>query len=82
MRTKGPPRALVLLSGLVALTLFGSTQPAEAAEPLAYVRASSQNDRAGSARLHHPLNLLDDDPESIWCEGGSGVGEGQEIRFF
>lgn len=53
-----------------------------AAEPLAYVRASSQNGRSKSARDHHPLNLLDDDQATVWCEGADGVGESEEIRFY
>lgn len=71
----------LVLSGVAALLLF-APQRANAAEPLAYVRASSQNNRAKSVRRHHPLNLLDDDPDTIWCEGGDGVGEGEEVRFF
>lgn len=70
------------LSGLTAALVCFPVCGAEAAEPLAYVRASSQNARTQSAKLHHPLNLLDDDPETIWCEGVEGVGEGQEVRFF
>lgn len=62
----------------LTLTVIGA-DIAQAAEPLAYVRSSSQH---GKARVHHALNLLDDDPESIWCEGRAGLGEGEEIRFF
>ena len=56
----------------LTLTVIGA-DVAQAAEPLAYVRSSSQH---GKARVHHALNLLDDDPESIWCEGRAGLGEG------
>jgi hypothetical protein len=52
------------------------------ADPLAYVRASSQKDLDGDRSLYHPLNLLDDDPATLWCEGKPGLGEGEEIRFY
>ncbi len=81
MRTSRARVGRLTLTGILAALLVVPFQ-AEAAEPLAYVRASSQNARAKSAKLHHPLNLLDDDPETIWCEGAEGVGEGQEVRFF
>ena len=52
------------------------------ADTLAYVRASSQYQRDKALEGFHPLNLLDDDPDTIWCEGAEGTGEGEEIRFY
>jgi hypothetical protein len=52
------------------------------ADTLAYVRASSQYQRDKATEGFHVLNLLDDDRETIWCEGSDGTGEGEEIRFY
>ena len=51
------------------------------ADPLAYVRASSQLGGDATPDKYHPLNLLDDNPATLWCEGAAGAGEGEEIRF-
>ncbi|MBI3178466.1 MAG: hypothetical protein HYZ27_02320 [Deltaproteobacteria bacterium] len=53
-----------------------------AADTLAYVRASSQHMSEPSPERFHPLNVVDDDPASMWCEGAPGLGEGEEIRFY
>ncbi|MBI5511508.1 MAG: hypothetical protein HY903_22355 [Deltaproteobacteria bacterium] len=52
------------------------------ADTLAYVRASSQYLAEKAPAAYHPLNLLDDDPATVWCEGIDGTGEGEEIRFY
>jgi hypothetical protein len=65
----------------VALGALAAAAPA-LADPLAYVRASSQKDPDAERSLYHPLNLLDDDPATIWCEGKEGLGEEEEIRFY
>ena len=70
-------KKLVLIALLLSLGNL-----AEAADPLAYVRASSQWKRQEEPAKFHPLNLLDNDPETIWCEGVLGSGESQEISFF
>jgi hypothetical protein len=66
---------------LAAALLFLAARPA-AADPLAYVRTSSQKDRAGAPSQFHPLNLLDEDPATVWCEDASGMGEKEEVRFY
>ena len=63
----------------MGLSLLAGTA---SAENLAYVRASSQLSRAKSPAAYHPINLLDDDPKTTWCEGIDGMGEGEEIRIF
>ena len=52
------------------------------ADTLAYVRASSQHLRSEDGSRYHPLNLLDDDPATIWCEGAPNLGEDQEIEIY
>jgi len=64
---------------LLASFLLASTA---SADPLAYVRTTSQLDRQTDPKTNHPLNLLDNDPATVWCEGNEGLGEGEEIRFF
>lgn len=51
------------------------------ADTLAYIRASSQAERDADIAKYHPMNLLDDDPATLWCEGDPGDGEGQGIRI-
>ena len=46
------------------------------------MRTSSQLNRAESPAVYHPINMLDDDPATMWCEGAEGYGEGEEIRIF
>jgi len=75
------------LAKQIAALTFGAVSmvcatPTARADTLAYVRASSQYLRDKAPEGFHPLNLLDDDPETIWCEDATGTGEGQEIRFF
>jgi hypothetical protein len=65
-----------------ALSVVGIGLSNAHADTLAYVRASSQYQRDKALEGFHPINLLDDDPETIWCEGGEGTGEGEEIRFY
>ncbi|MBC7793748.1 MAG: hypothetical protein H7Z43_08570 [Clostridia bacterium] len=72
-------RAIAVASLLVIL--FATAEPA-LAEPLAYVRTSSQKDRATSPPRYHALNLLDENPATVWCEDASGMGEKEEVRFY
>lgn len=51
------------------------------ASGLAYVRASSQHEAKDRGR-YHALNLLDEDPNTVWCEGEEGLGEGQGITIY
>jgi hypothetical protein len=67
---------------LLALCLVGISARVARAEPLAYVRTSSQHERQKSPAAYHPLNLLDEDPATVWCEGVDGTGEREEVRFF
>lgn len=66
--------------GVLLVAIFCMPTTARA-DPLAYVRASSQH-KSKDAATFHPINLLDDDPATIWCEGADGVGEGEELRIF
>lgn len=63
----------------LALVVSGLCARGVSAANFAYVRATSQRD--GKAATYHPLNLMDEDPETIWCEGADGLGEGEEIQF-
>ncbi|MCK5690121.1 hypothetical protein KAI87_12665 [Myxococcota bacterium] len=66
----------------VLFTLLFGAMPAEAREfNLAYVRASSQYQSKTDEGLYHPLNLIDDDAKTQWCEGDKGLGENESIRF-
>lgn len=52
------------------------------ADTLAYIRASSQLNPKQPARFH-PINLLDDDPQTVWCSAADAtLGEGVEIQLF
>ncbi len=64
------------------IMLLVSPLPAKAAGGLAYLRASSQLDAAADRGRYHPLNLLDEDAATIWCEGDAGLGEGQGITIY
>lgn len=64
------------------IVVLFATAEAALAEPLAYVRTSSQKDRATAPAQYHPLNLLDEDPATIWCEDANSNGEKEEVRFF
>lgn len=68
----------VIALGAVALLV---STPALAAG-VSFVRATSQY-RAEDRGRFHPLNLLDDDPSTLWCEGArtDGENEGVEIVF-
>lgn len=63
----------------MGLLVVVCTQSAWAAN-LAFVSASSQH--KGSGKEYHPINLMDDEPDSVWCEGANGLGEGEEVHFF
>jgi len=65
-----------------ALLVLALPRLGVAADTLIYVRASSQLDRAGDPSAYHPLNLLDDDADTLWCEGASDLGEGAEVRYY
>jgi hypothetical protein len=69
----------ILITSALGLALIPQVA---VADTLAYLRASSQLDRDTHASKYHPLNLVDDDPSTSWCEGADGLGEGEEIRFF
>ena len=80
----GRRRAAALAVSIAFLLLAGSPEAARAglvllaarpavADPLAYVRTSSQKDRAQAPSQFHPLNLLDEDPATVWCELPPGV---------
>lgn len=70
-------------AGLALALCVAYASPVRAGgEPLAYVRGSSQQDRETNKKTYHPLNLLDDDPATAWCEGKEGVGEGERVTFF
>lgn len=72
-------RVFVMLAPLLALGLVASSASAES---LAYVRTSTQKDRVQAPSQYHPLNLLDEDPATVWCEDDEGMGEREEVRFF
>ena len=65
---------------LAAVILLAMPGSARAASALAYVRASSQLEQASSPQRFQPLNLLDHDPTTVWCEGSQNGGTGQEVR--
>jgi hypothetical protein len=67
---------------LLALGALGVARPALAADPLAYVRSSSHHERDAKGAPYHPIHLLDDKPDTIWCEGAEGLGEGEEVWMF
>lgn len=70
----------ILLTTLSTLSLNGTLgSTALASDNLAYLQASSYLE---SAPGHPALNLLDNDPMSLWCEGDEGSGEGEKVRFF
>lgn len=72
-------RVIALPIGILALLPWSRFAHADG---LAYVRVSSHLRKGIDAAQYHPLNLLDDDPETLWCETGNRFGEGEEIRFF
>lgn len=63
---------------LVAGLLLGVASTAQG-DTLAYVRATSQLQPGEST--YHPVNVLDNDPATIWCEGAESVGDGEELRI-
>ncbi len=49
---------------------------------VSFVRATSQYQRDEDRGRYHPLNLLDDDPDTIWCDApGDAVDQGVDIVF-
>src|SRR5262245_9100478 len=66
---------LIALLALSPVTAF-------AAGGLAYVRATSQLQPERDRGRYHPLNLLDDDPGTMWCEGDAGLGENQSVTIY
>lgn len=70
------------LTGMLTVALVVLAARTAAADPLAYVRTSSQKDRAQAPAQFHPLNLLDEDPATVWCEDAPGMGEKEEVRFY
>jgi hypothetical protein len=80
------PMKAVLALGLcaVALGLCVITRTHEAlAAGLSHVRATSQYKVKEDRGRYHPLNLLDDDPETVWCTSGETdpESEGIDIAF-
>jgi hypothetical protein len=71
-------RVLVMLTPLFVLVAASAAR----ADSLAYVRTSTQKDRVQAPAQYHALNLLDEDPATIWCEDDEGMGEREEVRFF
>jgi len=67
-----------LIGSLLVLLSAGVAQ----AGALGYMRASSQFAHDLDASIYHPLNLIDDDPTTMWCEGSASEGEGEWVRFF
>lgn len=67
--------AAVTWAGLAAQ----AAAPADA--PLAYAHASSQFDAENNGTRFHPLNLIDRDPNTLWCEGKENA-SGQGVEFF
>src|SRR4051794_39871628 len=74
--------AALAIGSALAILMLAPISVQAATGGLAYVRASSQLDAATNRGQYHPLNLLDDDPSTIWCEGADGVGEGESIQVF
>lgn len=72
------PRGVIMLAVMVAVG--GAAGPA-LADTLAYVRATSFAPHTDESK-YHPLNLADDDPTTVWCEGNDGRGEGEEVTYF
>ena len=64
---------------LAAAVLF-SASSAPAAE-LAYVTASSQLQETSAPQRYRPMNLLDHNPETLWCAGSVNGGQGQTVRL-
>lgn len=65
------------------LSVMMSLAPGTAhGQSLAYVRASSQLAKQKNIAAYHPIHVLDDDPNTVWCEGDPELGEGQELRLF
>ncbi len=69
-------RALTAIS-IATLPFFGTSVAFAAG--LAYVRASSQHQLKQQRGRYHPLNVLDGDPNTAWCEGADGLGEGETV---
>lgn len=44
-------------------------------------KASASSTMTGDVRSHDVRNLLDDDPETNWCEGADGYGIGEYLLF-
>ncbi len=78
----GRPRVGSMRAALVigaCAVCCGSTA---AAAGVSYVRATSQLQRAEDRGRYHPLNLLDDDPETIWCAApGDAAEQGVDVVF-
>jgi hypothetical protein len=68
------------MSRALGFVLFLAAAPASAAG-LAYVRASSQLDPKDHGH-YHPINLLDEDPSTTWCEGAEGLGEDENVVIY
>lgn len=61
------------------------TRPTEKAEPKRIenpvARAAASSTYYGDVKSHKVENLLDDDPNTNWCEGASGFGIGEYVLF-
>lgn len=82
IKKRAPSGNRKLATSAWILAMIAVAPPASAADSLIYVRASSQYGRDSEPSRYHPLNLLDDDPETVWCEGDAELGEGQTITFY
>lgn len=70
-------------AGLLLCALAG-TGPAwaDGADNFAYLRASSQFDSDINPGRFHPMNLVDHDPATLWCEGKPGLGDNEQVVFY
>ena len=77
-------RVKLTMSMLLTLMLIhpGMGVVGQATSPagLAYVSASGQSAGANAGNFH-PLNLLDDDANTVWCAPSPEFGKGQEVTF-
>lgn len=66
---------------LTCLVASAATAAPSASGGVAYVRATSQLAQDDNPARYNPLNLLDGDPSTVWCESRSPFGEGEEVTF-
>ena len=71
----------MLLLAVGNLCLQSQTAYASHEDALAYITASSEQRDPAHPGHFKPINLLDNDPATLWCEAAAGTGEGQEIHL-